>query len=103
MLAPGPDGSISTLRLETLYEGSQEDEARVFIEKALESGKGKLTFPGMSAEQTQIQLQGLLDRRQRLFRAFCPVIEWYGCSGWQTRSEELYRAAAKVAKVMPSK
>lgn len=103
MLAPGPDGPISTLRLETLYEGSQEGEARVFIEKALESGKGKLAFPGMSAEQTHVQLQELLDRRQRLFRAFCPVIEWYGCSNWETRSEELYGAAAKVAKVMPSK
>jgi hypothetical protein len=100
MLAPGPDGPISTLRLETLYEGSQEGEARVFIEKALESGGSKLVFPGMSAEQTRAYLQNLLDRRQRLFRAFSPVIEWIGCSDWQALSEELYRAAGKVAEVI---
>ena len=39
-LAPGPDGAISTVRLEYLNEGMQECEARIFLEDALlDSGK----------------------------------------------------------------
>jgi len=39
LLAPGPDGPVGTVRLEMLREGLQECQARVFIEKALRSGK----------------------------------------------------------------
>jgi hypothetical protein len=34
-LAPGPDGALSTARLESLREGAQECEARIFMESAL--------------------------------------------------------------------
>ena len=39
-LAPGPEGAVSTVRLECLNEGIQECEARIFLEDALlDSGK----------------------------------------------------------------
>ncbi|MBI5722574.1 MAG: hypothetical protein HZA50_01340 [Planctomycetes bacterium] len=39
LIAPGPDGPIGTVRYEMLREGIQECEARIFIEKALGTGK----------------------------------------------------------------
>ena len=39
-LAPGPEGAVSTVRLECLNEGIQECEARIFLEDTLlDSGK----------------------------------------------------------------
>jgi len=38
LIAPGPDGPVSTERFEMLREGMQETEARVAIEKALAAG-----------------------------------------------------------------
>lgn len=38
ILAPGPNGAISTVRFEMLREGGQEAEARILLERALNSG-----------------------------------------------------------------
>jgi hypothetical protein len=92
-LAPGKEGALSTVRLETLYEGSQEGEARVFLEKAIEAHGEKLG-PKRQA------VQALLDQRARLFVAYYPVIDWYPASGWRERSAELYAAAAEVARLI---
>ena len=37
LLAPGPDGAVTTERFEAIREGMQECETRIFIEKALAS------------------------------------------------------------------
>lgn len=94
LLAPGPKGAISTVKLDLLLEGAQEGEARVFLEKALEAKNGSLAAAG--------DVQGLLDRRQRIIRAYNwgsrpnVMLPGYEGSGWQSRSEELFRAAAAV-------
>ena len=101
-LAPGKDGALSTVRLETIYEGSQEGEARVFLEKALETYKGKLTIDGLDAAASEKKILAMLDNRQYAFRAYYPVLQWYPGSGWQARSKELYSTAAKVMKCLKS-
>lgn len=61
MLAPGPEGPVSTARYEHFREGVQECEARIGIEQALTDPALKSRLPGDLAERAQ----ALLDERQR--------------------------------------
>jgi hypothetical protein len=95
VLSPGPDGLLSTERLEMLREGTQECEARVFIEKALDGGK---LDAGLAK-----RAQSLLDGRTRLSRLV--HISERGAmlsypTDWQARSDALYAMAAEVAKAV---
>jgi len=95
---PGRDGALFTIKTEALREGLQEAEARVFVEEALLTKK----ITGQLAEKCQ----QLLDRRTD----YCRIVHssaGYGLSaplrvthgeGWQKRSEDLYRAAAEIAR-----
>ncbi len=56
LLAPGPDGPVSTTRLEMLLEGLQETEARIVLEKALRNDE----LP----EERREEIRELLARRQ---------------------------------------
>jgi hypothetical protein len=103
LLRPGPEGALSTVRLQGLHEGSQEGQARVFLEKALEAQKGRLAVEGLDPAAAEKRLQELLDERVRTFLMYHPVLEWYPGSGWQARSEALYRAAAAVAAAQSGK
>jgi hypothetical protein len=98
LLAPGPDGAVSTARLETLYEGSQEAEARAFIEKAMQAKGDKLAIGGSQPDAMRQMLQDLLDERPRLLNAYGDLTPWYVGSGWEARSERLYDAASQVSK-----
>ena len=105
-LAPGPKGAISTIRFETVREGIQECEARIFIEKALvdETQRAKL------GEELAARAQQILDARTRYiiweglsgarrFQAHLGSV-WYPGSGWQQRSVQLFSAAAEVAEAL---
>ncbi len=101
-LRPGRDGAIATAQIEMLRESSQNIEARVFIEKALndEAKRAKL------GEKLATRAQGLLDTRTRIAQLSAPA--WGGRDfggprrilslGITETSEQLYALAAEVAK-----
>ncbi len=98
ILAAGPDGPLPTARLETVREGVQECEARVFVERALDTAREKLGADLAGRAQT------LLDERVRLARFFHMNSQGfrlsYPGSGWQDRSQKLYETAAEVAATL---
>ena len=91
LFAPGPDGPVSTARLENAREGIQETEARIFIEKAL-LDKGRPLPPDLAK-----RCQQLLDERTNVARLWKLGAPTLGAQGWQERSQRLYGAAAEVA------
>jgi len=100
ILAPGPDGAVSTVRFEQLREGVQECEARIFIEKILTD---KALAAKLGDELAKKVQEALDDRVVQLRTAFVDKKEakgwdWFaGESGWQDRSEKLFAAAAEAA------
>ncbi len=106
VLEPGPDGALSTIRFETMREGIQEAEARIFIEKALtnEALKAKL------GADLAAKCQEILDERVLRMRDAYAVgkdknkgWDWYAAeSGWQERTEKLFSTAARVAAAIGS-
>lgn len=69
LLAPGPDGPVSTARLENMREGVQETEARIFIEKILLDDSRRQIIGEELAERAWT----MLDERQRaLWEAVWP-------------------------------
>jgi hypothetical protein len=103
-LAPGPDGAVTTVRLENARAGIQESEARIFLEKAL-LNKGK----PLSADLAK-RCQDLLDARTTAMRMANIHMTWerairgdtpFGSYGWQDSNRRLFDLAAEVAKVSP--
>jgi len=94
LLAPGPDGAVTTERFEMLREGVQECEARIFIEKALDDPAKRATLGADLAKRCQ----DILDERVRLLRAACISRGWaWHATLAQPLSEKLFAAAAAVA------
>ena len=87
LLAPGPDGPVTTLQFENLREGAQTAEAVIFIEKALLDGKP----PAPAADK----YWAIIDDRINALRQYSFGL---GQAGWQQRDRGLYRAAAELAK-----
>ncbi len=96
LFAPGPDGPVTTIRLECAREGNQEAEARVFIEKALLNKHQPL--PADLARSCQ-QLLDVRTNLMRLWRLRCQDIAPFG---WQERSRRLFDAAGEVATALAS-
>jgi len=98
LLWPGREGAESSIRFETLLEGTQEVEARIFLEQALDGGK----LPaGLAKQVTQI-LAEHLQATSFLQGTLCiHELEKYH-AGWQERSRRLYRAAAETASALGS-
>lgn len=95
LFGPGPDGPVSTIRLECAREGNQEAEARIFIEKALLDRQRPLP-PELAR-----RCQELLDERTnvaRLFRLGALAAQSIAPQGWQERSRRLFDAAAETAR-----
>ncbi len=92
-LWPGEHGAESSARFEALIEGIQEGEARIFLEKALDSGK----LPASLAQRAR----NVLDRHFQETGFFQNKLCIYELEkyyyGWQGRSRDLYQAAAEVA------
>lgn len=92
---PGPNGAVSTGRLEMMREGLQECEARIFIEEALldPAKKAKL------GDDLAARCWSLLDRRVRALAnagGRMGTLVFLG-SGRQARSRELFELAGEVA------
>jgi hypothetical protein len=104
LLAPGPDGAISTVRFENVREGLQECEARVLIEKALvEPALRSKLGEELATRCTNV----LTERTNAILDAFKRGKEskgwnWFA-EGWQERLEKLFALAEEVAKVTETK
>jgi len=102
-LAPGKDGPVATARYEMFREGTQECEARMFIEQALldPARRGRL------GEEQSRKCQELLDERTvtlvtQVSEGKCtePVAEELARKVIPERSDWLYAAAAEVARAL---
>ena len=122
MLAPGPDGPVSTYRFEAFREGLQECEARIAIERALTDDAAKARLGAdlvrrcdeALVERTQYMIKSLGNLRLTgpdhwyvtvgytyWHRSPGPVgHQWFLGSGWQERSERLYTLAAEVEQAL---
>jgi len=115
LLAPGPEGPVATHFFEAFREGIQECEARIFIERALSDDalRRKLgddladRCQAFLIERTHIMLKACTNLQLSLSDiGSSPVVRqgsmaghaWFVGSGWQDRSERLYRLAAEVTK-----
>ena len=98
LLSPGLSGPISTVRLEGIREGVQENEARFFLERALADTKTRSKL----GEALAARCQNILDERTRACMRK-PYTRWLMGektlldSGAQSRSERLFLLAAEVA------
>lgn len=95
-LKPGPNGALSTGRLEMIRDGLQESEARIFIEKAL-LDPANVTKLGT---EFVAQCRQLLNLRRSFVHGSLGLrgaIVFLG-SGRQDRVKELYRLAGEVAQ-----
>ena len=90
LLAPGPDGAIPTERFEQIRQGIQDCEARIFIEKAILSGK-------LSPEMVK-KCWDTLDQRQERIHAWDKANYWEGAATADGLAEKLYSCAAEVTK-----
>jgi RNA polymerase sigma factor (sigma-70 family) len=93
LLAPGPDGAVTTERFENLREGVQEAAARIYIERALVGGK-------LDAALVRKCQEVLDERAWRLHSAVSsenPGWNWLEDSGYAGLREKLFSAAAEVA------
>jgi hypothetical protein len=100
ILAPGPEGAITTVRFENFREGVQESEARIYIEKAL-ADPGRRVALGAALVK---KCQGILDERHNRIRTLCLSSRgkggmlWYASSGSRGLAEQLFSCAAEVAR-----
>jgi hypothetical protein len=102
LLAPGPDGAVSTVRFELMREGLQEAEARIFVQNALldDALRAKLGKPladtceELMNERTHAlrYVSEFYDRGDNARHLLTPV--------WDEMSDKLYTAAAEVAKAL---
>jgi hypothetical protein len=119
LFGPGPDGPASTHRFEAFREGLQECEARILIEAALTDDKLKERLgPDLArrceetlVRRTHYMLRSLGQMKLTGFPHWYVTVgytywhrspgpvghQWFIGSGWQARSERLYRLAGEVA------
>jgi hypothetical protein len=89
VLAPGPQGAVSTVRFEMLVEGIQECEARLAIEEALASGR--LDAP-LQEECRDLLAERMAEREPVGSR------DWQVGPDWQDRTARLFDLAGRVAR-----
>ena len=90
LLWPGRDGAEPGIRFEALVEGTQEVEARIFLEQAIDAGR----LPPALARRVGQVLAEHLEATSFLQGTLCVhELERYHV-GWQERSRALYQAAA---------
>jgi hypothetical protein len=103
LLAPGPDGPLSTVRFEQLREGLQECEARQLIEKALADPavKSKLGDAMIKRCKETIDERAMAVEFASLgeYGLEGEGWQWFSASGWEERTLKLFACAGEVAKV----
>ncbi len=109
-LAPAEGGPISTTRFENAKEAIQECEARIYIERALDDDAKRAKLGAELAKRcreiadarTRAVIWAQEKNTNRAPHSSLPGgplgLDWYAGSDWQSRSADLYRAAAEVAK-----
>lgn len=107
LLAPGPNGPVPTVRFELIRLGLYEAEARVIIERTLQSEeKSKKLTPELIAK-----CKDVLARRNQAM-SYVRLGEgsiqgegwkWFEASGWQDRTYELFECAADVVQALGAK
>lgn len=98
IVAPGPDGAVSTVRFEMLREGIQECEARIFLEKALSDEKRRARLGESLADRCLRVLEERIHARLIGLESW----QWYVGSAWQDRTAKLYATAAEVERALKS-
>ncbi|HUW59114.1 MAG TPA: glycoside hydrolase domain-containing protein [Planctomycetota bacterium] len=94
VLWPGRAGAESSVRFETMLEGIQEAEARIFIEQAIERGK----LPQGLAARARKVLKENFDETTFLQGNSIVRALFENHARWQERSRRLYRLVADVAR-----
>ena len=93
-LRPGPKGPLGTARLETLREGIEEANARVFIERALTDPAARARL----GDELAGKVQAVLDARVAILARCDGADEWADwLAGYEARREQLFSAADEVA------
>lgn len=93
-LWPGAEGVESSVRNETMLEGIQEAEARIFLEQALD----RKVLPDALAKEVERVLTDHFRSTLHLPVAYTDPATMDMHGNWQGRSRLLFRAAAKAAK-----
>ena len=88
---------MPTVRSESFRENLQEVEARVFIEKAL-LGKVKRAKIGDDDDLAGRCRRAIDERIRMCLHSGGEGLPWFVSSGWNERTEELFRLAAEVAR-----
>jgi hypothetical protein len=96
IMGRGVKGPVATVRYEALREGSQEVEARIYLEKFLLDDEAVASFGDLAA-----RCRSMLDERVRM----CLDAEgegqpWYISSDWAARTERLFGMASEVSKTL---
>ncbi len=107
LLAPGPEGPVSTARFEMLREGLQESEALHVVERALAD---PATQEKLGKELVG-RCRGMLAERARCmafahageWRAQGEGWQWFAASDWESRTYQLFALAGEVAKALGAK
>jgi len=96
LAAPGPDGPLPTVRFELLREGLQEAEAVMVVAEAQAKHAHRL------GEDLTRRCRSVFVERinfaRTLHGVYAPAALHY--TGWQERSQRLYRAAGEVADAL---
>ena len=100
LLAPGPDGPVTSLRFEMLREGMQNAEARVFIERAVLDSDKSAKLGG----ELVVKCKEMLDERLgTLFQIAMPGRTSKHKStpvNWIEWDNKLYSGAAEVDRAL---
>lgn len=95
LLAPGPEGPVSSARYENLIEGVQECEARIAIEEAI-SDEAKVAKLGADlVNRCKTELDRRIVERRSDEKHGRPYFVWR-FDKWQDESRTLYKLAAEV-------
>jgi hypothetical protein len=94
MLWPGDGGAETSARFESLIEGIQEAEARIFIEQALDRGS---LPPAVAARARKVLGDDISETKFFEGNSIIHAFEEYHY-GWRERAVRLYHAAAEAAK-----
>ncbi len=95
-LWPGANGAETSTRNETMLEGLQEAEARIFLEQALDRN----LLPGELAAEVQKVLDGHFRATLHIPGGTAAITMMDVAGDWQARSRTLFATAAKAAEAV---